>query len=241
MKQIVGNSIRFAQILHTTWRAASDLFRAEKSPTGRTREFTHHIMESWAKDLLRILRVEVTQIGQPNLAPTLFVGNHISYLDIPLLMSAAPTVFIAKKELANWPFFGRGMKSVGTLFVDRSSTHSRKNAADAIAPFIQNNQQSVTLFPSGTTRLIEEKPWRWGAFLIAKRNNIPLQPFRIVYSPARRIAYIDDDFFPTHLWRLLGSKNLKAEIEFHPPIQVQDPEQDALKWWAWSREKLTEG
>lgn len=238
MKQFVGNSVRFGQILAETWKSGNDLFRAERSKEGRSREYTYFIMNRWAQAMLRLLKVDVTFLGTPNKESTLYIGNHISYLDIPLLMSVAPTVFIAKKELARWPFFGHGMKSVGTVFVDRSSIHSRKNAADSIAPFILANNQNVTLFPSGTTRLIEEKPWRWGAFLIAKRNGIPLQPFRIHYSPARTVAYIDDDFFPTHLWRLLSCDHIKAEIEFHPPIEVGDPEAEALRWWEWSREKL---
>ncbi len=235
---MLRNAYRFGQILAETWRSGTALFKAEKSPEGRSREFTYHIMNKWACEVLRILRVEVTVIGTPRTEATLYVGNHISYLDIPLLMSAAPTVFIAKKGIARWPFFGRGMKSVGTVFVDRNSIHSRKEAADSIAPFILANNQSVTLFPSGTTSLLEQRPWRWGAFLISKRNGIPLQPFRIKYTPARTVAYIDEDFFPTHLWRLLSCDSIKAEIEFHEPIEVGDPHDEAERWWNWSRAKL---
>jgi lyso-ornithine lipid O-acyltransferase len=236
--QVVDKISRFGKIVRATHRNASALFRAEASPEGLSREFRHQIMHAWARELLSILRVEVKQIGAPSQKPTLFVGNHMSYLDIPLLMAVAPTVFVAKKELAKWPVFGRGMRSVGTVFVDRGSTQSRKEAAEAIAPFIIENQQSVSVFPSGTTKLNEDKPWRWGAFLIAKRHGIPVQPFRLRYEPLRATAYIGDDFFPSHLWALLSHPKILAEVEFHEPILVGDPEAEALRWWNWTREKL---
>jgi 1-acyl-sn-glycerol-3-phosphate acyltransferase len=230
----------FCRILNLTHKSARALVRADKSPEGLSREYTHHIMKTWADAALKTLNVEVKAIGTPSTQATLFVGNHMSYLDIPLLMSQAPVVFIAKKELAKWPLFGHGMRCVGTVFVDRSSVHSRKDAAETVAPYIKSSNQSVAIFPSGTTKLLEEKQWRWGAFLIAKRFSIPVQPFRLRYTPARLAAFIDDDAFAPHLWRLLGTKNLKAEIEFHDPIQVDDPEAEANKWWLWAREKINE-
>ncbi len=231
---------RFCRILNVTRQNALSLMRQEKKPEGLSLAFTHSVMKSWADACLGTLNVEVKVIGRPCKEATLFVGNHMSYLDIPLLMSSAQVVFIGKKELANWPFFGHGMRAVGTVFVDRGSVSSRKDAADTIAPYIMKSKQSVAIFPSGTTKLLEDKEWRWGAFLIAKRNGIPIQPFRLNYKPARAAAFIDEDAFAPHLWRLLGTPNIQAEIEFHPPIQVDDPQVDARKWWLWAREKINQ-
>ncbi len=238
MAHFVERLNRFGKILWVTRSKASALFRAEASPEGLTREYRDSVMQSWASELLKIVRVEVKQIGTPSQSPVLFMGNHLSYLDIPLIMSVAPAVYIAKRELSRWPFFGRGMRSVGTVFVDRSSTHSRREAAESSAPFIKKNAQSVTIFPSGTTKLLEETPWRWGSFLIAKRHSIPVQPFRIRYEPIREVAFIDRDLFAPHLWRLLSFDKIVAEVEFHDPIEVGDPEAEALRWWNWTRERL---
>ncbi|MBY0371221.1 1-acyl-sn-glycerol-3-phosphate acyltransferase [bacterium] len=231
---------RFCRTLALTQKSASSLIRAENSRQGRSVEYTHHIMQSWAQGLLDTLRVDVEYAGKPSPEPTLFIGNHVSYLDIPLLMSRAPVVFLAKKELASWPIFGRAMRSVGTVFVDRGSPGSRKVAAEAIAPAVHEGGYSVAVFASGTTSITEDKPWRWGAFSIAKRFNIPLQPFRLTYEPLRTVAYIDEDFFASHLWSLVGTSKIKARLEFADRIPVvEDPEAEARRWWQWARDGLT--
>jgi 1-acyl-sn-glycerol-3-phosphate acyltransferase len=231
---------RFFKILRLTHSNGVALIRAEKKPGGLTREYCHHIMLTWAAEMLKVLNVRVHSIGTPREAPTIFLGNHMSYVDIPLIMSFAPTVFIAKKELSRWPIFGKALTAAGTVFVDRESAHSRRGAAEQIAPFIQKTKQSICIFPSGTTTLEEQKPWRWGPFLIAKRCDVPVQPFRLVYTPRRTVAFIEQDGFAVHLWNLLQTDNIEAEIEFGEPFKVGDPEEDAKKYWNWAREKLVQ-
>ena len=51
----------------------------------------------------------------------------------------------------------------------------------------------ITIFPSGTTRLTEDQPWKKGAFEIAKDAKVPVQLFKLDYSPLRELAYINDD------------------------------------------------
>ena len=59
-------------------------------------------------------------IGAPTTErPVLFAANHISYTDITVLGSVIPGSFIAKAEVANWPFFGWLAKLQRSVFVDR--------------------------------------------------------------------------------------------------------------------------
>ncbi len=229
---------RFCSVLRTSYRYSTEAFKATGPDGLMPPDEKQRVLCGWGKEMMRILNVRVSVTGSPSVQPMLFVGNHISYLDIPLLMSQTPVVFVAKKELANWPIFGRAIRSAGGVFVDRESAHSRKGVAETIAPAIQKGRQ-IAVFASGTTTLDEQKPWRWGAFVIAKRYGIPIQPFRLNYRPRRAAAYIDDDFFPTHLWNLVGIESIEAELEFHAPVtQIADPQAEAMKWWAWAREKL---
>jgi 1-acyl-sn-glycerol-3-phosphate acyltransferase len=49
------------------------------------------------------------------------VGNHLSYLDIPLLMQSSPNIsFVAKEEVGRWPVIGAGAHALNTIFVKRS-------------------------------------------------------------------------------------------------------------------------
>ncbi len=230
---------RFTAVLKSSYNYATEAFAATGPEGVMSAEDKQRVLCGWGKDILRILNIKITVIGTPSSEPMLFVGNHMSYLDIPLIMSQTPTVFVAKQELASWPIFGRAIRSAGGVFVNRESAHSRKGVAEAIAPAIQKGRQ-IAVFASGTTSMDEEKPWRWGAFVISKRYGIPIQPFRLTYRPRRDVAYIDADFFPSHLWNLVGIPAIEAELEFHPPIlAVDDPQAEATHWWQWARQKVS--
>ena len=75
----------------------------------------------WSQKTLRKFKVSLQVKGQINhQRPMIFVGNHISYFDIVLLMSTVPGIsFVAKKELASWPIFGHAAKKTKTIFVQR--------------------------------------------------------------------------------------------------------------------------
>jgi 1-acyl-sn-glycerol-3-phosphate acyltransferase len=190
----------------------------------------------WARSILERLNVHLTVKGEPTLEPsTLFVGNHISYLDIALLLSSAPRLsFVAKKELAMWPVFGAAAKKVDTVFVKRESGASRQSARAAVSEALTNGKR-VVVFPSGTTCVEESKPWRKGAFEIAAEGGFQIQPFKITYSPLRAVAYIDKDFFPWHLYKLGAVPRVEATIEFASPSKVIDAAADCARWHEWSK------
>lgn len=226
---------RFLEIFST---ASAGLNRCVKAGRGKPeipRDVMDEVLTSWGRKSLEILNVHLTKTGEPTKEPALFVGNHLSYLDIPVLMSQIPVMFVAKKQIGAWPVFGAAVRKLGMVLVDRDRSDSRMKAAEAVGDCIVKRRQSVAIFPSGTTTLDEANPWRWGAFVIAKRYGIPVQPFRIYYRPARAAAYLMEDVFATHLWKVLGLKKLDVFVEFHPPIQVSDPETESQKWWKWSR------
>lgn len=185
-----------------------------------------------------MLNLEVRRLGriEPLQTPALFVGNHMSYLDIPLLMSQVPVVFLGKQEIAKWPVLGAAGRRAGMVFVKRESDGSRRQAVRAIAECLQARGMSLGLFPSGTTSLDEARPWRTGAFRIARELGFPIQPFRLTYEPIGRAAFVGEDLLLPHLYRLLQAGRISARIEFGEPRMIGDPEADARELWAWSRE-----
>jgi len=197
------------------------------------------LVEHGLDKTFKILNLEVRNSGAlPSPEPHLYVGNHVSYLDILVLMSIPSMSFVAKKEVARWPFFGYPARRLGTIFVDRKSPKSRKEATENIAQAIHEQKQSIVVFPSGTTSIDESKQWRSGAFHIAHKYNIPVQPFWICYQPVREAAYLLEDTFATHFWKLLRLNGIQAFIEYHEPIQITDPKKDCHYWWQWTRRKL---
>ncbi len=200
-----------------------------------------HLKKQWGKSILNRLRVDLKVVGQVSkLDSMLFLGNHLSYLDIPLLMSCADNLsFVAKQEIGSWPIFGSAARKVDTVFVKRENANSRKSARKRIQEALENKQR-IVIFPSGTTCLFETKPWRKGAFEIAHDKDVFIQPFRISYAPQRAVAYIENDFFLSHLYQLCSFDRIEATIEFHDPVKIRVPAWDCHHWHYWSR-GLTDG
>jgi len=113
--------------------------------------------------------------------PAIFVGNHSSLLDPPLVIANLPSrpVFLVKKELAYVPVLGWIIWLAGFIFIDRSSRRSSvaslKNAARRIS-----EGQSLAAFPEGTRsrdgRLL---PFKKGAFALALESGVPVVPLGI--------------------------------------------------------------
>lgn len=195
------------------------------------------LKQSWAEEMLSRMGVDVQITGEVSTKPgLLYVGNHLSYLDIPLLMAAAPGIaFVAKKEIGDWPLFGDGARALDTIFVQRECAQKRGLARQAIGENLFQGRR-IALFPSGTTSLDESKVWRRGAFEIAQEMKAEIQPFRIRYSPLRTAAFVDDDALIPHMARLMGTGGLSAHIEFHAPVKVHDAASSCERWQNWARE-----
>ncbi|OFZ30677.1 MAG: hypothetical protein A2622_13485 [Bdellovibrionales bacterium RIFCSPHIGHO2_01_FULL_40_29] len=201
------------------------------------REDISLLKQCWAQKFLKYLNIELQVVGNPHFTgPLILLGNHISYTDIPLLMACHSKIsFLSKSEIKKWPLIGRAAKKMNTVFVERHSTQSRFEAKLQIAQSLQKNNALLAAFPSGTTSLKETTPWRHGLFQIAVENKIPVQFFKIHYTNARSIAYIDDDTFLSHLFNLTKIKKIIATIEFHEPVLIKNPIQCSQKWQKWTQ------
>lgn len=196
----------------------------------------NQLKRQWAADTLDEIGLKTRVIGEISRdRSVLFVGNHLSYIDIVLLMRYVHGIsFVAKKEIGDWPLFGHGARAAGTIFVKRESAENRGLARIAIADALREGKR-VAVFPSGTTCMTESKDWRRGVFEIARDEGVKIQPFRLRYNPLRTAAFIDDDALLPHMSRLMSTPNLEAELEFHPLLAVNDAE-EARRWCQdWSR------
>jgi lyso-ornithine lipid O-acyltransferase len=192
----------------------------------------------------RLLGLKVHQIGAPVAdRPVLFVSNHIGYLDIPVLTSLLPASFVAKSEVAGWPFFGWLAKLQRSVFVDRQ-VRSTAQQRDAIAERLAA-KDALILFPEGTSGDGNHVlPFKSALFSVAfKDAGAPntVQPVSVAYTRldglpiGRRLRpyfawYGDMDLTP-HAWHMLGLGTVEVEVEFHPPVSVAE--------WA-SRKELSQ-
>ena len=136
-----------AAILLVLWLPT--VFRPRSAAVLRARA-RRRLQPVWGRGLMRVLGVRVVTAGQPPPAGALIVSNHLSYLDIPVLDSVMPMVFVARADLRRWPFWGPMASLGGTIYVDRATRRDvlrvRREMGEAMA-----RGDSVIVFPEATT------------------------------------------------------------------------------------------
>lgn len=211
--------------------------KASKGSEFLPKEIRDKLFVSFASDLLKNFNVRDHCKSLPKIdRPSLVVGNHISYLDMPLVAKYCPATFVAKEEVNSWPIFGKFNKQMRTISLKRSDKSSRSKAAEQIAASLRKQKDSVILFPSGTTSIEKSIMWKRGSFQIAEKYGIPIVPFRLQYSPLRRAAFIGKDLLLPHIYRLSYHGPLDAYIEFADPLIITNAEKQLKEVQAWCQE-----
>ncbi|MGL5151455.1 MAG: lysophospholipid acyltransferase family protein [Clostridium sp.] len=147
-------------------------------------DFIHKFTYKWAKFVIKLSGMKLKVFGQDNV-PTnetvLFVGNHQSYFDIPLLMNGIdkPKGFIAKDELGSWPLISTWMKLIRCVFMDRKNL---RKSAEAIVKGINilKDGYSMVIFPEGTrANGYDMLPFKAGSFKLALKSKVKIIPVTI--------------------------------------------------------------
>lgn len=184
----------------------------------------------------RIMGLRVRTVGQPSAArPTLFVSNHVTYFDIPVLGSILPVSFVAKTEVAQWPGYGLLAKLQRTVFVDRRR-HTTAKQRDSIGARLAAGDPLV-LFPEGTSndgnRIL---PFRSALLSVAEAASperpLVVQPVSIAYPSINGlpmgwglrplVAWYGGMELGGHLWRFSRLGQVEVVVQFHEPISVAD-------------------
>lgn len=161
-----------------------------------------------------------------------YVGNHISYLDIEVIGSLLTGSFIAKKEVESWPLFGILGKMQRTLYISRSP----KDAQRETKVMLDRLEEGLPLiiFPEGTSSDGSNVlPFKSSFFEILLKRNIKIQPFTIsvlevdgrkAETPALRDQYTwhGDMTLEPHLWSFAKGKGAVIKVGFQNPILTSE-------------------
>lgn len=172
---------------------------------------------------LRVFSVDFESRG-PLPSAGLLVCNHLTYLDILVLVALTPAVFVSKAEVQKWPVFGWFAKRSGTLFVDRTrrSDVTRMNAE--IDRTLAGGNVLV-LFPEGTSWNSREiLPFKSSLLEPIVGSKHPLSVGRITYalddgSVEQDVCYWGDMTFLTHFLNLMTKRHIRARVTFAPIAQ----------------------
>ncbi|WP_370154446.1 lysophospholipid acyltransferase family protein [Ferrovibrio sp.] len=220
-----------------------------RSPLRRSLPHFYHRSLAW------LLRVKIRRVGVPSAAaPTLFVCNHISWLDIVVLSAALPASFIAKHEVNDWPFFGLLARLQRTVFVERNNPRRTAEHRDEMRERLESGDNLI-LFPEGTSsdglRIHNFKSAFFAAAEQPVRGRLlTVQPVSLGYSrlnhmPVGRrwmrfFAWVGDEDLLPHLWRFLKAGPSEAVVEFHQPVTM-DAFASRKGMAAWCHQRVLEG
>lgn len=207
------------EILRVAGRAASFLrlvgvevsgqaMRLAVSKNARGRRARAEWLQRVATRCLGLLRLKIHRFGAlPERG--LVVANHLSYIDIILLASQRPCVFVSKKEVRSWPIFGQFAQLAGTLFVDRKHRGDVASVVEQMRAALADGAL-VVLFPEGTSSGGSSVlPFKSSLLEPAQRLGCPVTAVAIGYgleegSVANEICYWREMTLLPHLlnvWR----------------------------------------
>jgi 1-acyl-sn-glycerol-3-phosphate acyltransferase len=183
----------------------------------------------WAGGVAWLLGMRRVVEGSPPAdAPFILVTNHVSYMDIILLASIVPGVFVAKREVQSWPVWGILAGAMRTIFVDRERRRDALRVSDQIHEALTRGD-GVILFPEGTsTDGRQVRPLKPALLEVAARHGYPVHYARVSYRtppgapPAHlAVSWWGDMEFGSHFVELCRLPGFQATVTFgkHPIME----------------------
>jgi 1-acyl-sn-glycerol-3-phosphate acyltransferase len=186
----------------------------------------------WARACLRILGLKINVPMPPgDLQSTrrLLVSNHQSYLDVIIIASVFPTLFVAKVEVGRWPLFGWLSKLGGTIFVDREDARSGVRCAYRVSRALRDGV-NVQVFPEATTGDGSTVlPFNGLFFASAVRSQAPVLPLAIKFQSVNRrpadrealdtVCWYGEMNFARHFWDLLNIESAEVSLMIDESIK----------------------
>ena len=182
----------------------------------------HSAVQQWAQGVLRIMGIELQVHGRAHAGPVLLVANHISWLDIVVMLAAQYCRFVAKSELKAWPLVGPLATAAGTLYIERASSRDALRVVHHMAERLQAGDV-LAVFPEGTTGDgVQVLPFHANLLQAAIAAQAPAQAVGLRFvdawgQPSFAPCYIGDDTFLGSVWRTLCARGLVVHVAFAAP------------------------
>jgi 1-acyl-sn-glycerol-3-phosphate acyltransferase len=178
-----------------------------------------------ARSLLKALGIRWAVIGAPVRAGALLAGNHVSWLDILIMMAQEvpdrdrPLRLVAKAEVGAWPLIGSLSRLCGTIFVDRARPKSLPATVGEVSAALSQGYP-VQVFPEGTTSCgAHPAPWRPAFLQAALDAGAPVQRFTLLYSSVTA-AFVGEETMFSSLRRVVALRNVTITVLVDEPMPV---------------------
>ncbi|MCP5412861.1 MAG: 1-acyl-sn-glycerol-3-phosphate acyltransferase [Alphaproteobacteria bacterium] len=211
-----------------------------KLPGGAARTFPNW----YHRRVAALFGLNIRVVGRPVTDEgVLIVANHTSWADIVIFSAVMPISFVAKAEIARWPFFGTLARLQRTVFVERARRSATGQTRDVIRERLLAGD-ALVLFPEGTSHdgnhVLPFKSALLGAAeaRLASGTHVKVQPVSAAFTglyglPMGRenrpfFAWYGDMEMVPHLWEALLAGPADVVVQFHEPLSLDRMDRKSL-------------
>lgn len=141
-------------------------------------------LKAMLRFIFRLMRSPVTVTGAHHIQENttyLFMSNHVSFFDVPLLAGYIPVFIraVEAREHFSWPFYGWVLRRLGNIPLDRKSIHGSRKTLDRVASMLKNGT-SMVIMPEGHRTLDGRlREFKTMPFMLAREAGVPILPVGI--------------------------------------------------------------
>lgn len=178
------------------------------------REYILKSTSYWGDMVMKMFDSTVNVQGIENLpekGPVVFAGNHQGYADIFAYCAALKKfqfAFVAKDDLAKLPLYGKWIKRIRSVFIERNDPRAALKAISEGVKYIENGF-SLVIFPEGTrSKGPDPGKFRKGSLKLATKPGVPIIPISLngSYKMFEEEGYL---------------KGAQIDIIIHEPIETK--------------------
>jgi 1-acyl-sn-glycerol-3-phosphate acyltransferase len=175
-------------------------------------------LRTLARTMLAVLGIKLVRQGPPLRPGSLLAANHVSWLDILVLLAVAPVRLVAKGEVGCWPGIGVLAGLSGAIFIDRSRPKALPGTVAEVTAALRAGR-TVAAFPEGTTYCgAGQGRFRPALFQAAIDAKAPVVPASIRYD-TRAAAFIGDDTLWDSVRRVAALRSLTVTLVTAPALR----------------------
>jgi 1-acyl-sn-glycerol-3-phosphate acyltransferase len=207
-----------------------------------THGLSSFIITSWLGIVTRLFGVKIKTFGTPLTEKTLFVSNHISWLDIMVLGNLTPVHFLSKHEVKTMPVLGWLATRAGTLYIKRGNKISASDSSSEITAVLKQQHNSL-IFAEGTTTDGNIKKFHSRMMQSAIDAKAMVQPIAVFYprvNPETQkielnpdMLFINDTTIGESANLIFRSSDIDVEVHYLEPIDSTGKSRDEISQHAY--------
>ena len=197
----------------------------------KEREILLELTSRWGNHIVKTFDIRITVTGKENIpdkGPVLFVANHQSFSDIPVLCSVLDKFqfgFVAKSTLERNPIYGRWIRETRNVYIDRESARASLRAIEDGIKLLEQGF-SIMIFPEGArSRGPQIDEFKKGSLRLATKPGVPVIPIALhnAYRVFEEYGYVKYGVdVAVNILPMIETKDMPKDVASNLSAEVEE-------------------